>query len=320
MRYNKKVLMVATTALFTVGCFSLMGAMKYQNVKTEASNIREDDVAKVGVDVSSERMEGETPSEEEKKMDKEVVEKYSYKGYEISFIRYKDIKTGEYLSDEEQTGDYGYKRTFRGIIDSSENSGWNYMLEELKGKKDKITAEIDWKRDESKIVNGKFYGKLIRQCNIYFKIPNIIDDDTLIQIETMAWFSTLAENGKYMSAGKSSSEDLVEYPVQWLLASKDKRKKVQKKLDKFQNVSKNKKEVYKYIKTAKGKIKKELNDVYGIKIVKDVKDDFYEKYDFWKSDILSGGVTIFGEMDDGQKVEATYDLIGKYINSWQYTY
>lgn len=71
MRYNKKILMVTTTALFAVGCFSLMGAMKYQNVKTEASDIKEDDVAKAGVDVTSEQMEGETPSEEEKKMDKE---------------------------------------------------------------------------------------------------------------------------------------------------------------------------------------------------------------------------------------------------------
>ena len=88
-----------------------MGAMKYQNVKTEASDIEEDDIAKTGVDVTSESMEGETPTEEEKKMDKEVVETYSYKGYEISFIRYKDTKTGEYLSDEEQSDDYGYKKT-----------------------------------------------------------------------------------------------------------------------------------------------------------------------------------------------------------------
>lgn len=50
--------------------------------------------------VSSESMEGETPSEGERKMDKEIIEKYNYKGYEISFIRYKDPKTGEYLSDK----------------------------------------------------------------------------------------------------------------------------------------------------------------------------------------------------------------------------
>ncbi|MBU5478545.1 hypothetical protein KQI69_04930 [Eubacterium sp. MSJ-13] len=318
MKHNKKFLMIATTAMFSVGCFGLMGAMKYQNVKTEASDIKDGDVAKAGIDVSSASLEGETPIE--KKMDKEIVEKYSYKGYEISFIRYKDIKTGEYLSDEEQAGDYGYKRTFRDIIDSSENSGWNYMLEELKGKKDKITAEIDWKRDENKIVNGKFYGNLIRQCNIFFKIPNIIDDDTLIQIETMAWFSTLAENGKYMSASKSISQDLVEYPGQWLLASKAKMKKVQEKLDKFESISKNKKEVYKYINEAKDRIKQELKDVYGINIVKEIKNDTYEKYNLWGQDILSGSVTIFGEMDDGQKVEATYDLLGNYISSLQYDY
>ena len=69
-------------------------------MKTEASDLKESDVAKVGVDVSSESMEGETPSEGERKMDKEIIEKYNYKGYEISFIRYKDPKTGEYLSDK----------------------------------------------------------------------------------------------------------------------------------------------------------------------------------------------------------------------------
>ena len=65
MRCYKKVLMIATTAMLGVGCIGLMGAMKYQNVKTEASDIKESEVAKVGVDVSSGSMEGETPSEGE---------------------------------------------------------------------------------------------------------------------------------------------------------------------------------------------------------------------------------------------------------------
>ena len=46
MRCNKKVLMIATTVMMGVGCIGLMGAMKYQNVKTEASNIKESEVAK----------------------------------------------------------------------------------------------------------------------------------------------------------------------------------------------------------------------------------------------------------------------------------
>ena len=121
MRCNKKVLMIATTAMLGVGCIGLMGAMKYQNVKTEASDIKESEVAKVGVDVSSGSMEGETPSEGERKMDKEIIEKYNYKGYEISFIRYKDPKTGEYLSDKVKSSDYDYKKTFRDIIDKTEN-------------------------------------------------------------------------------------------------------------------------------------------------------------------------------------------------------
>ena len=89
MRCNKKVLMIATTVMLGVGCIGLMGAMKYQNVKTEASDMKESDVAKAGIDVSSQSMEGETPIEDEDKLDKEVVETYSYKGYEVSFIRYK---------------------------------------------------------------------------------------------------------------------------------------------------------------------------------------------------------------------------------------
>ena len=76
MRYNKKILMIATTVMLGAGCVGLMGAMKYQNVKTEASDLKESDVAKVGVDVSSGSMEGETPSEGERKMDKEIIEKY----------------------------------------------------------------------------------------------------------------------------------------------------------------------------------------------------------------------------------------------------
>ena len=77
MRCNKKVLMIATTVMLGVGCIGLMGAMKYQNVKTEASDIKESDVAKAGIDVSSQSMEGETPIEDEDKLDKEVVETLS---------------------------------------------------------------------------------------------------------------------------------------------------------------------------------------------------------------------------------------------------
>ena len=67
MRCNKKVLMIATTVMLGVGCIGLMGAMKYQNVKTEASDMKESDVAKAGIDVSSQSMEGETPIEEDRK-------------------------------------------------------------------------------------------------------------------------------------------------------------------------------------------------------------------------------------------------------------
>ena len=72
------------------------------------------------------------------------------------------------------------------------------MLKELKGKKNKITAEIDWKRDEDKIVNGKFYGDLIRESRIVFKAPIIFDDDSIIQMEIMASFDTVAESGDYL--------------------------------------------------------------------------------------------------------------------------
>ena len=322
MRYNKKILMVATTALFTVGCIGLIGAMKYQNIKTEASDIKANDVAKVGVDASSESMEGETPSEGEKKMTKEVVEEYSYKGYEISFIRYKDAKTGKYLSDAEKSSDYGYKRTFREIIDESENSGWNYMLKELKGKKNKITAEIDWKRDEDKIVNGKFYGDLIRESRIVFKAPIIFDDDSIIQMGIMASFDTVAESGDYLWGCKSQSTDLTEYCGQWGDAYNEHNiKNVKGKLKKYEAAYKNKKEADKYLEMAKDKIKKEMKDVYGINIVKETKDhDTYEKYNMWKQDMLQGCVTLFGKTDDGHTVDVQYDLIGDYVVSWHHKY
>ena len=308
MRYNKKILMVTTTALFAVGCLSLMGAMKYQNVKTEASDIKEDDVARAGVDVTSERMEGETPSEEEKKMDKEVVETYSYKRYEISFIRYKDIKTGEYLSDKEQAGDYGYKKTFRDIIDKSENSGWGYMLEKIKGKKDKITAEVDWHRDNSKIINGKFYGKLMRECCIRFKSPYIKEDTQLRQRQNIGGFTTVAESGKYIAGGRADSWNLMEYS-QWALVSKSKRNEIKEKLDELKKLAENKKETAEYIEKVKSKVIKELKDVYGINFVKE--EDVFK-------DIADGNIMFYGQTDDGQKIEALYDLVGDYISYFSY--
>lgn len=309
MRYNKRILMVMTTALFAVGCFGLMGAMKYQNVKTEASDIEEDDIAKTGVDVTSESMEGETPTEEEKKMDKEVIETYSYKGYEISFIRYKDIKTGEYLSDEEQSGDYGYKKTFRKIIDNSENNGWSYMLNEIKGKKDKITAEVDWHRDYSKIVNNKYYGKLMRECCIKFKSPYSINyDDKSRELLSIGGFATVAESGKYIAGGKVNSWNLPEYS-QWKLISKSKRDEIQAKLEELKEISKNKKQKKEYVERVKADALRELKELYGINFVKE--DDVF-------SDVAGGNVMLFGQTDDGQKIEIEYDLVGDYIDYFSY--
>ena len=324
MRCNKKVLMIATTVMLGVGCIGLMGAMKYQNVKTEASNIKESEVAKAGIDVTSATMEGETPDEVERKMDKEVVEKYTYKGYEISFIRYKDQKTKEYLSDKERDGDYGYKKTFREIIDNAEKSGWNYMLEEMKGMKNQITAEVDWKRDENKIVNGKYYGKLIRECSIFFKAQNLSNNDMDIQLETLADFSTVAETGKYLQVGKSSSSDLVEYPNQWKIVTKEQKNKVMDAFDKFENIKFDKsykEEVKEYLKQYKDDILKELKDVYGINVVKEVTDKQYEKQgSLAMNDIYSGSVRFFGKTDEDKNIEVCYDLCGNYITSFQYNH
>jgi len=80
MRCNKKVLMIATTAMLGVGCIGLMGAMKYQNVKTEASDIKESEVAKVGVDVSSGSMEGETPPKVKEKWIRRLLRSIIIKG------------------------------------------------------------------------------------------------------------------------------------------------------------------------------------------------------------------------------------------------
>ena len=318
MRFNKQILMIATTAMVAVGSIGLMAAMKHENVKTEASDIKENDVAKAGVDVSSASMEGETPSESERKMKKEVVEKYSYKGYEISFIRYKDAKTGEYLSDVEQAGDYGYKKTFRDYIDKAENSGWNYLLELLKGKKDKITAEIDWRRDYSKIVNNKFYGSLMRQCRISFNAPNIIENEEHIKRESIGGFSTVAESGEYICGGKFDSMLLVEYAPQWSKACERKIKEVKEKLEKLKALSKKERE--KYAEKVKCRILKEWSEVYGIDGVKDIKDDRYKKYSLSRSDIECGDVLIYGKTDNGREIEAIYDLAGEYISYWSYIY
>ena len=78
MKHNKKILMIATTALFTVGCIGLIGAMKYQNMKTEASDIKETDVAKAGVDASSDCLEGETPYIEDDNNNLQLVTKDEY--------------------------------------------------------------------------------------------------------------------------------------------------------------------------------------------------------------------------------------------------
>ena len=320
MRCNKKVLMIATTVMLGVGCIGLMGAMKYQNVKTEASDIKESEVAKAGIDVTSATMEGETPNELERKMDKEVVEKYAYKGYEISFIRYKDQKTKEYLSDKEQDGDYVYKKTFREIIDNAEKSGWNYMLEEMKGMKNQITAEVDWKRDEDQIVNGKYYGKLIRECNIRFKKPQIYEGKYTSSYDVIGWFSTIAETGKYTTGVRSSSSELLEAPEQWRLPSKEKRQEVKEKLEKCKSISNDKKAIYKRIEENKDKIIKELKEVYNINLVKIVKDSYYEKYKFAENEMNNGLIEIYGYMDDGQEIEVQYDLVGNYIYYVNYKY
>lgn len=305
MRCNKKILIVTTTVLFATGCLGLMGAMKYQNVKTEASDIEEDDIAKTGVDVTSESMEGETPTEEEKKMDKEVVETYSYKGYEISFIRYKDTKTGEYLSDEEQSDDYGYKKTFRKIIDNSENSSWSYMLNQIKGKKDKITAEVDWHRDYSKIVNDKYYGKLMRMCCIKFKSPYSINyDDDSRELLSIGSFATVAESGKYISGGKVVSWNLSEYS-QWNVIAKSKKNEIQAKLEKLKEISGNKEQKKEYVEKVKADAKRELKELYGINFTKEA-DVF--------SHVADGNIFFMGQTDDGQKIEMEYDLVGDYIS------
>lgn len=308
MRFNKKILMITTTAMVAVGSIGLMAAMKHENVKTEASDIKENDVAKAGVDVSSASMEGETPSEGERKMKKEVVEKYSYKGYEISFIRYKDAKTGEYLSDVEQSGDYGYKKTFREIIDNSEKRDWDDTIEALKGKKNKITAEIDWRRDNSKIVNNKFYGNLMRMCHIKFIAPNIVEDEKEIR-EVIGGFSTVAESGEYICGGIPESTELLEYATQWKVASKNKLNEIEEKLKKVRVLSKNKKERNKYVKEVKHKLIKEWKEVYGI--------SFDKENEIFK-DFESGIIFVYGKTEDGRKIEAVYDLAGEYISYWSY--
>lgn len=307
MRCNKKVLMIATTAMLGVGCVGLMGAMKYQNVKTEASDLKESDVAKVGVDVSSESMEGETPSEGERKMDKEIIEKYNYKGYEISFIRYKDPKTGEYLSDKVKSRDYDYKKTFRDIIDKTENGNWKFMFECLKGKKDMITADIDWRIDNSKLVNEKYYGKLIRVWNIHFGIE---DQDSPLNV---AYFVTDVESGKYTHISMNSKID-------WMLTSGNMSDKVKAEFKKYEKLCADKTKMNKCVKESVAKIKKQIKELYGINIVKEVKKDYYT-HEYISNNLTTfGSITFNGKTDDGRKITVDYDVEGDYINNWDYKY
>lgn len=316
MKANKNVLMVATTALVALGSIGLMGAMKYYNVKTEATEIKEDDITKTGVDVTSESMEGETPIDRKDKMDKEVVETYTYKDYQISFFRYKDKKTGEYLSDKEQEGDYGYKKTFREIIDASEKDGWSYMLSDLKGMKNKITAEIDWYRDEDKIVNGKYYGKLVRECRIHFMPPAIKDPEKYIQLETIGNFKTIAETGEYSMVGKTESMDLIEYPNQWPSVSKEKRRKVQRKINEFEQIKNCKEKEKQLIKKYKTTILKKLKEEYGINVVKELK----KKNDCADYFVHKASVSFCGVTDEDKEILIEYDILGGYIYYFHYCY
>lgn len=82
----------------------------------------------------------------------------------------KNKNTGVYVSDDEQTGDVGYKALFRKVIDCAEGNNWS-QIKELKGKKGTIRAYVEWRRDEDKIVDGKFYGYLKRRFSMDFLLP-----------------------------------------------------------------------------------------------------------------------------------------------------
>ena len=145
-----------------------------------------------------------------------------------------------------------------------------------------------------------------------------------IQLETLADFSTVAETGKYLQVGKSSSSDLVEYPNQWKIVTKEQKNKVMDAFDKFENIKFDKsykEEVKEYLKQYKEDILKELKDVYGINVVKEVTDKQYEKQgSLAMNDIYSGSVRFFGKTDEDKNIEVCYDLCGNYITSFQYNH
>lgn len=299
MKHNKKILMIATTALFTVGCIGLIGAMKYQNIKTEASDIKETDVAKAGVDASSDCLEGETPyiADENNNLQLVTKDEYEYKGYTISFIQIKNKNTGVYVSDDEQTGDVGYKALFRKVIDCAEGNNWS-QIKELKGKKGVIRAYVEWRRDEDKIVDGKFYGYLKRRFSMDF----LSTDGN--ERNMAASFNFEPETGKYLSiyrkasGTKPGSDDRYEDGA------------VAKAYPEIAEKLKNRDEKKKLFAEYAQKAKKELENVWGIEIY----GDFTEKrtgYDI-------GMVMLRGKTKSGEDTMTEYDMLGDHIVDFYY--
>ena len=66
--------------------------------------------------------------------------------------------------------------------------------------------------------------------------------------------------------------------------------------------------------------KKQIKELYGINIVKEVKKDYYT-HEYISNNLTTfGSITFNGKTDDGRKITVDYDVEGDYINNWDYKY
>lgn len=76
----------------------------------------------------------------------------------------------------------------------------------------------------------------------------------------------------------------------------------------------------KCVKESVAKIKKQIKELYGINIVKEVKKDYYT-HEYISNNLTTfGSITFNGKTDDGRKITVDYDVEGDYINNWDYQY
>ena len=96
--------------------------------------------------------------------------------------------------------------------------------------------------------------------------------------------------------------------------------KVKAEFKKYEKLCADKTKMNKCVKESVAKIKKQIKELYGINIVKEVKKDYYT-HEYISNNLTTfGSITFNGKTDDGRKITVDYDVEGDYINNWDYKY